>query len=96
MGNHQICLIGGQRKPSEEEEKDRVDYIASYKPGRKLLFHNFYYKEENLLLKLDKNKNKSQTLDNQLLKSKSLQVLDIGKELKTDESDIKSNNILLK
>ena len=61
MGNNQNCLINGFMSSSsktELEQKEMIDYIASYKPGRKLIFRNLSYNEQNTLLKLVGDNNK--------------------------------------
>ena len=56
MGNQENCFFGGgasRLSKSEVEEKALVEYIASYKPGRKLNFRNSHYDEGNAVMKLE-------------------------------------------
>ena len=52
MGNSQNtpCLSIIPTKDSNSD-RDVVNYIASYKPGRKLIFRKLYYHEANSLIK---------------------------------------------
>lgn len=66
MGNRPICFLGDRTEPvvakpqfkkaSSKEERDLINYIASYKPGRKLIFPTLYYNEGNSLSKLIESK----------------------------------------
>lgn len=66
MGNRPICFLGDSsdtinykpqvKKSDSKEDKAMINYIASYKPGRKLIFPNLYYQEGNTLLKIQEKK----------------------------------------
>lgn len=66
MGNRPICFLGDSndainykpqvKKSDSKEDKAMINYIASYKPGRKLVFPNLYYQEGNTLSKIQEKK----------------------------------------
>ena len=58
MGNSQnsSCLsLTSTKDPTSD--RDVVNYIASYKPGRKLIFRKLYYHEANSLIKSKNSQN---------------------------------------
>ena len=68
MGNSQnsSCLSIISTKNSTSD-RDVVNYIASYKPGRKLIFRKLYYHEANSLIKskILQNEQENPILNNQ-------------------------------
>jgi len=63
MGNkHNSTCLAFSTSKSLDSDHDLVNYIASYKPGRKLVFRNLYYQEGNSLLKYDAKTSQSELL----------------------------------
>ncbi len=82
MGNKENCFFGGgfsTLSKSDAEEKALIEYIASYKPGRKLNFRNSHYDKGNALLKTEVKQNGS-TQQSEELTLKSHHIIKENKE----------------